>query len=99
MIARVTREAEAGLPGIASLVMNALLCLPTSLSRTDVGRLPGGLAVIEDQFIDLIEPLLQQAGSFQGGEEFRQPPLDVLRYYRRPAMGVFPFSGTHRAWC
>ena len=51
--------------------------------------------MIEDQFIDLIEPLLQQAGaSFQGGEEFRQPPLDVLRYYRRPVrIGRVPLLG------
>jgi hypothetical protein len=51
--------------------------------------------MIEDQFIELIEPLLQQAGaSFQGGEEFRQPPLDVLRYYRRPVrIGRVPLLG------
>ena len=51
--------------------------------------------MIEDQFIELIEPLLQQAGSsFQGGEEFRQPPLDVLRYYRRPVrIGRIPLLG------
>jgi hypothetical protein len=41
--------------------------------------------MIEDQLIELIEPLLQQAGSrFQGSEEFQQPPLEVLRYYQRP---------------
>jgi hypothetical protein len=41
-------------------------------------------AMIEDQFIDLIDPLLREVGSgFVGGEEFRDPPLDVLRYYRR----------------
>jgi hypothetical protein len=41
--------------------------------------------MIEDQLIELIEPPIQQVGSsFHGGEEFRQPPLDVLRYYRRP---------------
>jgi hypothetical protein len=41
--------------------------------------------MIEDQLIELIDPLLAQAGSrYEGGEEFRQPPLDVLRYYRRP---------------
>lgn len=40
--------------------------------------------MIEDQLVELIEPSLEQLGSsFQGGEEFRQPPLDVLRYYRR----------------
>jgi hypothetical protein len=51
--------------------------------------------MIEDQLIELIEPPLQQAGSsFKGGEEFRQPPLDVLRYYRRPVrMGRVPIIG------
>ena len=48
-----------------------------------------------DQLIELIEPALQQVGSsFQGGEEFRDPPLDVLRYYRRSVrMGRLPFFG------
>ena len=41
MIARLTREAEAGLAGIASLVMNTLLFSPTSLSRTVTAGLPG----------------------------------------------------------
>jgi hypothetical protein len=51
--------------------------------------------MIEDQLIELIEPLLTQAGSsFQGGEEFRDPPLDVLRYYRRSVRtGPIPFIG------
>ena len=48
--------------------------------------------MIEDQLIELIEPPLQEVGSrFQGGEEFRDPPLDVLRYYRRPVrIGPIP---------
>ena len=51
--------------------------------------------MIEDQLVDLIEPILQQAGSsFQGGEEFREPPLDVLRYYRRSVqIGRIPLLG------
>src|SRR5262245_47025570 len=51
--------------------------------------------MIEDQLIELIEPLLQQAGSrFQGGEVFRQPPLEVLRYYQRPVrISKFPVVG------
>ena len=51
--------------------------------------------MIEDQLIELIEAPLQQAGStFQGGEEFRQPPLDVLRYYRRGVrVGRIPVLG------
>jgi hypothetical protein len=40
--------------------------------------------MIEDQFVELIEPLLQKAGSsFQGGEAFHKPPLDILVYYWR----------------
>lgn len=52
--------------------------------------------MIEDQLTDLVEPVLQQAGSsFQGGEEFRQPPLDVLRYYRRSVrIGRIPLLGS-----
>jgi len=40
--------------------------------------------MIEDRFIELIDPVLRDSGSvLEEGEEFRQPPLDVLRYYRR----------------
>jgi hypothetical protein len=40
--------------------------------------------MIEDQLIELIEAPFAQVGlKFQGGEEFRDPPLDILRYYRR----------------
>jgi hypothetical protein len=40
--------------------------------------------MIEDQFIELIEPILLDGRSVRDvGEEFRQPPLDVLCYYRR----------------
>jgi hypothetical protein len=51
--------------------------------------------MIEDDFIDLIEPLLLKAGSsFQGGEQFRQPPLDILRYYQRAVqIGRIPLFG------
>ncbi len=42
--------------------------------------------MIEDTFIELIEPVLKEAGSvLEPGEEFRVPPLDVLRYYPRIA--------------
>ena len=52
--------------------------------------------MIEDAFIDLVEPALQQAGlKSQGGEEFRQPPLDVLRYYHRTVrLGRIPILGS-----
>jgi hypothetical protein len=40
--------------------------------------------MLEDRFIELIEPVLRAGGSASDfGEEFREPPLDVLRYYRR----------------
>ena len=41
-------------------------------------------AMLEDQFIELIDPLVRGGGSvLEVGEEFREPPLSVLRYYRR----------------
>jgi hypothetical protein len=40
--------------------------------------------MIEDQFIELIDPILKAGNSaLEDGEEFREPPLNVLRYYRR----------------
>jgi hypothetical protein len=40
--------------------------------------------MIEDAFFALIDPVMKAAGSVpEEGEEFREPPLDVLRYYRR----------------
>ncbi len=40
--------------------------------------------MLEDQFIELTDPLLRARGSvLEIGEEFRDPPLSVLRYYRR----------------
>jgi hypothetical protein len=42
-------------------------------------------ALLEDQFLDLIDPILKPLGlREEDGEEFREPPLDVLRYYRKP---------------
>jgi hypothetical protein len=41
--------------------------------------------LLEDQFLDLIDPILKPLGlRVEDGEEFREPPLDVLRYYRKP---------------
>lgn len=41
--------------------------------------------MLEDQLFDIIGPALTRLGSrLDEGEEFREPPLDVLRYYRRP---------------
>jgi hypothetical protein len=40
--------------------------------------------MLEDQLIELIDPLLLSRGSvLEVGEEFSEPPLSVLRYYRR----------------
>jgi hypothetical protein len=41
--------------------------------------------VIEDRLLELIDPVLRSAGGgLEDGEEFHEPTLDVLRYYRRP---------------
>jgi hypothetical protein len=41
--------------------------------------------LLEDEFLDLIGPVLKPLDlRMEEGEEFREPPLDVLRYYRRP---------------
>lgn len=41
--------------------------------------------MIEDQFFAIIDPVLRDAGALADeGEEYREPALDVLRYYRRP---------------
>jgi hypothetical protein len=52
-------------------------------------------AMLEDQFIELIDPLIRAGGAvFEDGEEFREPPLDVLRYYRRSLrLSRVPFIG------
>jgi hypothetical protein len=51
--------------------------------------------MIEDQFFERIDPILRGLGAVQeDGEEFRAPPLDVLRYYRRPVrLHWAPFFG------
>jgi hypothetical protein len=52
--------------------------------------------MIEDQFIELIDPILKAGNSIlEEGEEFREPPLDVLRYYRRAVrLNWVPSIGT-----
>lgn len=41
--------------------------------------------MLEDSFLDLIDSILKPLGlREEEGEEFRTPPLDVLRYYRKP---------------
>ncbi len=47
----------------------------------------------DDDFIELIDPILIREGSVKDvGEEFRNPPLDVLCYYRRVVrVGRLPF--------
>jgi hypothetical protein len=51
--------------------------------------------MLEDQFIDLIEPVLRELGSVrEAGESFREPPLDVLGYYpRKVRIGRVPLLG------
>jgi hypothetical protein len=55
--------------------------------------------LLEDQFLDLIDPVLTPLGHRQEeGEEFREPPLDVLRYYRKPVrLHWFPGIGRAQA--
>jgi hypothetical protein len=39
----------------------------------------------DDRLFEMIDPVLRAMGStLELGEEFRDPPLDLLRYYRRP---------------
>ena len=51
--------------------------------------------MVEDRFIELIEPLLRELGAVrEAGESFGQPPLDVLGYYpRRVRLGRLPILG------
>jgi len=45
----------------------------------------GASALIEDQLFEIIDPVLTGLGHREeAGEEFREPPLDILRYYWRP---------------
>ena len=48
-----------------------------------------------DQFNELIDPVIRAGGSvLEIGEEFRAPPLDVLRYYHRSvSMNWIPIIG------
>jgi hypothetical protein len=51
--------------------------------------------MLEDPFIDLIEPVLREIGSVrEAGEEFREPALEVLGYYpRKVRLGRVPVLG------
>jgi hypothetical protein len=51
--------------------------------------------MVEDRFIELIEPVLRELGSVsEAGESFREPPLDVLGYYpRRVRLSRVPILG------
>jgi hypothetical protein len=51
--------------------------------------------MLEEPFIDLIEPVLKELGSVrEAGESFREPPLDVLGYYaRRARLSRIPIVG------
>ena len=51
--------------------------------------------MVEDRFIELIEPVLRELGAVrEAGESFREPALDVLGYYpRRVRLGRIPILG------
>lgn len=51
--------------------------------------------MIDDQLFDRIEPVLSSLGARpDDGEQFRDPELDVLRYYHRPVkLGMLPILG------
>jgi hypothetical protein len=53
----------------------------------------------EEQLIGLIDPVLRDLGSLAlDGEEFRQPALDVVRYYERAVkLSVVPLFGQARS--
>ena len=41
--------------------------------------------MVEDQLFEIIDPVLKAVGAVvEPGEDYRRPPLDVLRYYWRP---------------
>ena len=114
MIARLIRDADAGLaspasfsirpsfpasslPGVASEIKSGG---PRPSHRRPDAPLDGlprdsSPAMVEDRFIELIEPVLREMGSVrEAGESFREPPLDVLGYYpRRVRLGRVPLLG------
>jgi hypothetical protein len=51
--------------------------------------------MVEDRFIELIEPVLRELGSVrEAGEAFHEPPLDILGYYpRRVRLSRIPLFG------
>jgi hypothetical protein len=51
--------------------------------------------MIEDQFFERIDPVLETLGTvIEAGEEYGRPPLDVLRYYvRRVSLSWVPIVG------
>jgi hypothetical protein len=52
--------------------------------------------MIQDRLIELVDESLRAAGcALEPGEEFRTPPLEVIRYYHRPVrLSRIPFLGT-----
>jgi hypothetical protein len=54
--------------------------------------------MIEDDLFAILDPVLGPLGAVEeDGEEYREPPLDVLRYLRRPVrLHWLPWLG--RAW-
>jgi hypothetical protein len=51
--------------------------------------------MIEDDFFELTDAILEPLGSkIEPGDELREPPIDVLRYYVRPVrVSSVPFLG------
>jgi hypothetical protein len=51
--------------------------------------------MIEDRLYEIVDPVLRAAGAVvEAGEEYRTPPLEVLRYYYRPVrLHWVPFLG------
>jgi len=72
------------------------------LSRRGFGGpigLRGVPPLIEDQLFEVVESVLDPLGfRMEDGEEYREPALDVLRYYRRPVkLHWLPFLGRSQA--
>jgi hypothetical protein len=65
---------------------------PASLTRR---RTDNGTLMTEAQFFEIVHPTLRELGAIpEEGEEYRDPPLDVLRYTRRTVrLNAIPWLG------
>jgi hypothetical protein len=66
-----------------------------SQASRNTGRIERERPMIDDALFALIDPVMKASGSVPDeGEEYRDPPLDVLRYYRRGVrLHWVPFLG------